>query len=275
MKPTLRSGKALEQWERWHFHGCGRCGRHGYVAARWPDGYVCRTCQVKALRTRGICNGCGTDRMLPSPDQDGTPICRDCAGISRSYFCDRCGFEGPLYSGRLCARCTLTDKVTAALDDGTGQTNPALQPLADALIAMPDPWTGWMWIRRPNIQTLLADLATGRTPLTHQALHELPNWRTVAHLRDLLMACGVLPTVDKQLLHFEAWLTHRLAASTATPTSGCSVSTPPGVCSPSFGQRRPNTRSRPVPPPPHRSRRMGRRPVPRRMTHVPYVPHDP
>lgn len=76
---------------------------------------------------------------------------------------------------------------------------------------MPDPWAGWMWLRNRWVQDLLADLATGRVPLTHEVLHPLPNWRTVAYLRDLLMACGVLPTVDKQVLHFETWLTHRLA----------------------------------------------------------------
>ncbi|HEX9354797.1 MAG TPA: hypothetical protein VF933_13405 [Streptosporangiaceae bacterium] len=200
-----------EQYERWHVRDCARCGRHGTFAARWPDGYICRTCENKALRTRGTCPGCGTDRILPGRRQDGAPICRDCSGITRSFFCDRCGFEGVLHTGRLCERCTFTGKVIAALDGGGGQINAALQPLADALIAMPDPWTGWMWIRRPNVQALLADLATGRLPLTHEALRPLPNWRTVAYVRDLLMACGVLPSIDKQILHFETWLTHRLA----------------------------------------------------------------
>ncbi|MEV5753162.1 hypothetical protein AB0L00_35545 [Actinoallomurus sp. NPDC052308] len=67
-----------------------------------------------------------------------------------------------------------------------------------------------MWIRQSWVQELLADLATGRIPLTHEALHALPNWRTVAYLRDLLMASGVLPALDKQLLHYETWLTRRL-----------------------------------------------------------------
>jgi hypothetical protein len=36
--------------------------------------------------------------------------------------------------------------------------------------------------------------------LTHEGLHAAPSWRTAAYLRDLLMTCGVLPTIDKQLL---------------------------------------------------------------------------
>jgi hypothetical protein len=155
--------------------------------------------------------------MLPGRRQDGTPICRDCSGITRSYFCDRCGFEGRLHTGRLCTRCTLTDRITMLLDNGTGQISQALKPLARELIAMPDPWKGWMWLRSPQVQALLRDLATGQIPLTHDALHQLPNWRTVAHLRDHLMACGALPAIDKQLLHFESWLTRRLAETGTDP----------------------------------------------------------
>jgi hypothetical protein len=156
--------------------------------------------------------------MLPGRRENGTPICRDCAGITRSYFCDRCGFEGRLHTGRLCTRCTLTGKVIAALDDGTGQISPVLRPLAEALIAMPDPWKGWMWLRGAHVQQLLSDLATGRIAVTHEALHQLPNWRTVAYIRDLLMTCGVLPALDKQLLHFETWLAHRLTELDSDPS---------------------------------------------------------
>ncbi len=70
--------------------------------------------------------------------------------------------------------------------------------------------------RSPQVRALLGDLATGRLPLTHEALREQANWRTVAYLRDLLMACGILPTVDKQLLHAETWLHHRLAERTGS-----------------------------------------------------------
>jgi hypothetical protein len=42
-------------------------------------------------------------------------------------------------------------------------------------------------------------------------LHAVASWRTAAYLRDLLMTCGVLPTIDKQLLHYETLLHRRLA----------------------------------------------------------------
>lgn len=59
---------------------------------------------------------------------------------------------------------------------------------------------------------MLGDLATGRLDLTHEAFQQLPNWRTAAYLRDLLMQSGVLPLKDRQLLLFERWLDTHLAA---------------------------------------------------------------
>ncbi|MER8027348.1 hypothetical protein, partial [Glutamicibacter protophormiae] len=56
--------------------------------------------------------------------------------------------------------------------------------------------------------------ATGRIALTHEALQQLPNWRTAAYLRDLLMDSGILPMLDRQLLLFERWLAERLGSIT-------------------------------------------------------------
>ncbi len=209
MSPSYRTP---EQYERWHIRDCGRCGRRAGLTANWPDGPLCRTCYHKAARTRGCCPGCHTSRLLPGRRADGAPICRDCAAITRDFFCGRCGFEGLLLGGRLCERCTLSGKLTAALDDGTGHLSKALTPLLDAVTAMAKPQAGLDWLsNNPQVGQLLTGLATGQIPLTHRALAELPNWRTVAYLRDLLMSCGALPVIDKQVLHFETWLHHRLA----------------------------------------------------------------
>ncbi|GAA0659334.1 hypothetical protein GCM10010193_07700 [Kitasatospora atroaurantiaca] len=80
------------------------------------------------MRVRGRCQGCGTDRLLPGRDPNGVPVWRDCAGISRDFFCDRCGFEGMLLGRRLCERCTLADRLADLLDDGTGQVHPRWSP---------------------------------------------------------------------------------------------------------------------------------------------------
>ncbi len=103
--------------------------------------------------------------------------------------------------------------------DGTGHVSAALAPLLAALTTMQTPDTGLTWISAPHVRELLSGLATGKVALTHQALAAQPRWRAVAHLRDLLMSCGVLPPADKQLLHFETWLHRHLAGAPAGPAT--------------------------------------------------------
>ncbi|MCX4406150.1 MULTISPECIES: hypothetical protein [unclassified Streptomyces] len=91
------------------------------------------------MRVRGRCPCCDTDRLRPGRDTDGTPICRDCAGIARDFFCDRCGFEGLLLGGRLCEQCTLADTLALLLDDGTGRVAPEFLPLVKILLEMGRP----------------------------------------------------------------------------------------------------------------------------------------
>ncbi|MFD8982441.1 hypothetical protein [Streptomyces sp. NPDC059564] len=163
------------------------------------------------MRVRGRCPCCDTDRLLPGRDTDGAPICRDCAGIARDFFCDRCGFEGLLLGGRLCEHCTLADTLARLLDDGTGRVAPAFLPLVKILLEMDRPKSRLIWLRNPNVVRLLQGLATGSIPLAHDGLHQESPWRTVTHLSDLLMDSGVLPRVDRQLMLYQRWLTERLA----------------------------------------------------------------
>ncbi|MFD6044360.1 hypothetical protein ACFWG7_24025 [Streptomyces koyangensis] len=206
-----------EQYERWFMAECGRCGRRRHKSGTWPGGYVCRTCSDRAVRTRGTCPGCGQDRALPGRHPaDGSAICTTCAGFSQTFDCSRCGFEGKLLGGRLCERCTLTDRLTALLDDGTGRIRPALTPLFKLLVAMDKPRSGLSWLdmRRGqpgNASQMLRRLGLGQIPLTHDAFHELQPWRAAAHLEELLMASGVLPAVDKHICSFQRWLPGHLA----------------------------------------------------------------
>ncbi|MEV2263088.1 hypothetical protein AB0J13_31100 [Streptomyces anulatus] len=124
------------------------------------------------MRDRGCWPGCRADRMLPGRNAAGAPVCRDCAGITRDFFCTRCGFEGLLLGGRLCERCTLADALGRLLDDGTGHVAPSLQPLVTALLEMDRPKSRLIWLRNPNVVRLLRDLATGTIPLTHDGLHQ-------------------------------------------------------------------------------------------------------
>lgn len=200
-----------EQYERWFMVDCARCGRHRNTAGSWPDGRVCRTCLDRAVRTRGVCPGCGAERALPGRRPgDGAAICTTCAGFSQSFACARCGYEDKLLAGRLCTRCTLADRLADLLDDGTGRIRPELLPLAELLLRMDNPRSGLSWIEK-GASDLLRRLGRGEIVLTHEAFHGLQPWRAAAHLRELLMACGVLPALDKQICSFERWLAGHLA----------------------------------------------------------------
>lgn len=109
-------------------------------------------------------------------------------------------------------RTRLAARLDHLLDDGTGRIRPDLVPLAEQLLGMPKPDRALNWLRNnANLRGYLRGLATGDIALTHEGLHDLPSWRTAAHLRDLLMAAGALPAVDRQTTLFEAWARTRLA----------------------------------------------------------------
>lgn len=187
--------------------GSARTGRQpGVVVAvrHWPEGPVCSGCYAKACETYGPCPGCDTDRLLPGLRQ-GEPVCTDCAGGIGNFTCTRCGQEGWNHYKNTCGRCVLKDRLTTTLDDGTGTVTPALQPLVDHLVAMPRPRTGILWLTKPHTTRLLTTLAGGQVELTHDGLAELEPYRAVAHLRQLLVAAGVLPEVDPTLRRAREW----------------------------------------------------------------------
>lgn len=200
-----------EQYERWFITNCCRCNRRRHKAGSWPDGHVCRTCHDRALRIRGRCPGCGDDRVLPGLRDDGVAICTDCAGFTTSFRCSRCPSEGKLHGGRLCTHCTLHDRLRDLLGDGSGEVRPELAPLATSLLDAPRPLSilTWLYTRKgkpDSPESLLRQLGRGEIALTHEAFHTLQPWRAATHLRELLMACDVLPRLDKHICSLERWL---------------------------------------------------------------------
>ncbi|MGA5134887.1 hypothetical protein ACPCTO_34395 [Streptomyces olivoreticuli] len=105
-----------------------------------------------------------------------------------------------LLGHRLCEPCTLADRLTDLLDDGTDQVHPLPAPLMDLLLELDRPKSRLLRLRRPNDLRLLQDLASGRVPITHEGLQQQEHWRTANHVRDLLMESSVLPHVVRRLL---------------------------------------------------------------------------
>jgi hypothetical protein len=103
--------------------------------------------------------------------------------------------------------------LTELLDDGTGKVCPALVGLLENLVSMPEPGRGSNWLRNnASAREYLRGLARGQIPLTHDGLHDLPSWRTAAHLRDLLMPCPAPRRPADPAV--ERWYRHELQAVT-------------------------------------------------------------
>lgn len=83
--------------------------------------------------------------------------------------------RGPASGGRLCERCTLSDRLTALLNEGTGRIYPQLVPLHQLLVRRIRLESRLIWLRDPQVPALLRDLATGTVPHTrrHPELAEL------------------------------------------------------------------------------------------------------
>lgn len=175
------------------------------VACTWPEGLICPGCRSAALETFGICAGCGVDRLLPGLGPSGQRWCTDCAGGLGDFSCTRCGREGRRVQRGTCGWCVLTDRVNELLDDGTGQIPTELRPLAEHITAMARPRSGILWLSRPGPAGILRAIVRGQVPRTHEGIHTLEPARSAIYIRDLMVAAGVLPPVDRRLFLFEQW----------------------------------------------------------------------
>lgn len=175
-----------------------------------PDGSVCAACFSEAVRTRGPCGRCEQVRLLPGVDGAGTRLCRECAGITQSYSCWRCGTEWALRRG-LCEWCCLGDVLDGMLDGDVD-----LAALRARLLDVARPDRIMIWLSREHVRRLLRGLATGSLPLRHEALDEASPRRAADHLRGLLVAAALLPTRDEYLALFERWVSEHLDGLAAT-----------------------------------------------------------
>lgn len=191
---------------------CVRCGLSYAHALRWPEGRICRYCYDAARQRQGRCTGCDHDGILPGLNPAGEPICVACSGVPLEVCCRRCGQEAPMGRAKICWRCQLSDMLDALLAGPDGQIPDNVRPLADALLDMPRPGSGYAWLRRnPRAQELLRDLATGAVELDHAALDALPPSRTVEYVRGLLVGHDCLSPRDPHLATFERWFPAKLA----------------------------------------------------------------
>ena len=141
-------------------------------------------------------------------------MCGRCSGITETLACQTCGADDDFRTLSQCRRCSLRARLDRLFDDGTGRVNPKLVPLVDALGAMEVPRGGLSWLSRQDASERIRAIATGEIPLTHDGLDTLAMSNGREHLRELLIAHGILPERDRYLAAYERWVKGRVASVT-------------------------------------------------------------
>ena len=190
---------------------CARCGQDRPPQARWPEGPVCDPCYTAALRHRAPCASCGQLRRLVAPPGPDAGTCASCAGQPVTCACTDCGVEDKLFERGRCERCSLRRRAAALLAGPGGDVPAALIPVFEALCAARTPKSALNWLRSSGGAAILAQVASGTLPATHQALDAHPRRRAAGQLRQVLVAGGVLPPRDEELARTGQWLTGILA----------------------------------------------------------------
>jgi hypothetical protein len=117
-----------------------------------------------------------------------------------------CGTEDKLYDKGHCARCSLRRRARVLLADPAGAIPPALAGVLEAITATRQLRVALNWLRQGGGAALLADVAAGQLPLTHEALDACPRRNAADYLRHMLTASGALPQRDEHLARTEQWL---------------------------------------------------------------------
>ncbi|MEV0143922.1 MULTISPECIES: hypothetical protein [unclassified Nonomuraea] len=179
---------------------CGKGPRHCYRAATGMP--RCDTCS----RARRRCDGCGKDRYAAVRTEDGR-LCGTCWQKNPISFtpCRLCGTVEYLHSYGRCHACVHDQKIREALSRD-GVLRPELEPVHDVLLAH-GPKAGLRLMKQASARTVLAALADGTCPLTHEGMDALLPNRSVAFLRAALVTAGVLPERDERFTALELWIT--------------------------------------------------------------------
>ncbi len=181
-----RSRPAAERC-RWCLIGPGRptCTECGRAARGLQHGDRCRQCHQRADRH---CLHCGrTTKLTRAPD------------------------------GWTCHPCALNIELDDHLGPASGLPGP-LRALRAAMARADNPAGVRRWLRTTSGGRFLRRFATGQEPLTHEALDDAGDDRSISHLRALLVATDTLAADDRSLDRLERFFERYLDSRVADPT---------------------------------------------------------
>lgn len=167
---------------------CSRCGSTRRVAARMVGGHVCFHCYNQIRRNAGECPACGKKRILAYPSGNGQAICAGCAKVPARHGCRLCGSESS-YLGGACAPCRNAEILDAVL--GSPPRDEALETLKRFLLEM-HPVALHKWLTRSPARGLFTVVVTAPPPRSADLLVGAPRGYATTHLRQLLLATGVI-----------------------------------------------------------------------------------
>ncbi|CAM5320136.1 hypothetical protein SCHAM137S_01968 [Streptomyces chartreusis] len=177
---------------------CARCGTVTKAERHWPEGPICLTCVDTVRFTHATCASCQQHRPVFDRDSDGHPICPECSGIQLAYTCTVCGGMGRIHSRQCCPPCRAAQRLDEVFTAGTDHLKAELAPLYRHLAGYPSPYTLIAYLDGTGGR-LIHRLLTGDLACTHDSLDQLRQTTSVAHLRSLLTAVGLLPSRDEHL----------------------------------------------------------------------------
>jgi len=189
---------------------CFRCDEEQPVGGFIQERPFCKRCYQHTIAAVAPCPRCKQPHVLAYFDNFATLVCADCAGQPAQYACRTCGSEQYLV-GRRCARCIVSEQVTALITTPGGDIHPQLLPVLDALLSRNNPQSVQRWLTRGKATQILSSMARGETPISHEGIDTFPRDRGREYLRDLLIACGVLPETSRALRDTLEWIDDFLA----------------------------------------------------------------
>ena len=154
---------------------------------------------VSVTRARGTCAGCRRDGILL--DDEGR--CRPCRE-NAAHRCAACGEDAILVRGeeRCCHRCVLHRELDELIAPSIA-SEPGIARLREALLSAANPQLVRRWLARTSGGRLLAEMLESGGVLSHEDLDAFGADRSVAHLRGVLVAAGVLAADERSLARFE------------------------------------------------------------------------